>query len=121
MRAHAELNRLPEEDRTINYKWVPWTDNNGTAMQAPAFYERFLYSVGIHRHRDKFPVTVAVLLVTMGFDVGEELKSTGDCIMSLGTDCYYCTDSRFGYPYKIKLFKATMEENSCRDACQFHG
>ncbi len=119
MRAHAELNRLPEEDRTINYKWVPWTDNNGTAMQAPAFYERFLYSVGIHRHRDKFPVTVAVLLVTMGFDVGEELKSTGDCIMSLGTDCYYCTDSRFGYPYKIKLFKATMEENAAGTLASF--
>ena len=119
MKAHAELNRLPEEDRTFNYKWVPLTNNNGTAMQAPAFYERYRYSVGIHRHRDKFPVTVAVLLVTMGFDVGVELKSTGDCVTSLGTDCYYCTDSRFGYPYKIKLFKATMEENAAGTFASF--
>ena len=109
MKAQAELNRLPEEDRTINYKWEPWTDNNGTAMQAPAFYERFRYSVGIHRHRDKFPVTVAVLLVTMGFDVGEEIHDWYECMLD-PKNCYYCTDSRFGYPYKIKVFKATMEK-----------
>ena len=110
MRAHAELNRLPEEDRTINYKWVPWTDNNGAAMQAPAFYERFRYSVGIHRHRDKFPVTVAVLLVTMGFDIELERNSWLPCI--LPGDCYYCNYTRFGYPYKIKLFKAMMEKKA---------
>ena len=109
MKAQAELNRLSEEDRTINYKWEPWTGNNGTAMQAPAFYERFRYSVGIHRHRDKFPVTVAVLLVTMGFDVGEEIHDWLECVLD-PKNCYYCTDSRFGYPYKIKVFKATMEK-----------
>ena len=115
MKAHAELNRLPEEDRTINYKWVPWTGNNGTAMQAPAFYERFPYSVGIHRHRDKFPVTVAVLLVTKGFDVEEKLdkkKATFDVLTGLWSgDYYYCSKGSVKYPYRIQLLQATMSES----------
>ena len=119
MKAHAELNRLPEEDRTINYKWVPWTGNNGTAMQAPAFYERFRYSVGIHRHRDKFPVTVAVLLVTEGYNVKSEWNDAVTCgVAVIATPweaeqkCKICNVKKHGYPYKIKLFKATMKENA---------
>ena len=121
MKAQAELNRLPEEDRTINYKWVP--DNNGTAMQAPAFYERYSYSVGIHRHRDKFPVTVAVLLVAEGFDVEEKYIDGLGCTFDVATggwlfhavtgggNCFYCDKGSVRHPYRIKLINATMSES----------
>ena len=114
MKAHAELNRLPEEDRTINYKWEPWTNNNGTAMQAPAFYERFRYSVGIHRHRDKFPVTVAVLLVAEGFDVEDKIDPVGvviDFILIGSNERHYCSKGSVKHPYRIQLLQATMSES----------
>ena len=112
MKAHASMNYLPEENRTFRYKWEPWTNNNGIARQAPAFYKKYRYSVGIRRHRDRFPVTVAVLLVTEGVNIKNEEKGTLECLSEhLEWSCSVCKVKSHGYPYKIKVFKADMLEN----------
>jgi hypothetical protein len=112
MKAHASMNYLPEENRTFRYKWEPWTNNNGIARQAPAFYKKYRYSVGIRRHRDRFPVTVAVLLMAEGINVKHNERGLGECIFTVGQNCDdYCTDEGTGYPYKIKVFRAVMLEH----------
>ncbi|MBO7551388.1 MAG: hypothetical protein J6T62_07685, partial [Fibrobacter sp.] len=112
MKAHASMNYLPEENRTFRYKWEPWTNNNGIARQAPAFYKKYRYSVGIRRHRDRFPVTVAVLLMAEGVNIKNREKPTGECIFEhLQLSCSVCEVKSYGHPYKIKVFKADMLEN----------
>ena len=126
MRAHAEVRHLPEEERTVYYKWKPWSDvrQDTIASQKYAIYEKYRYSVGIRRHRDKFPVTIAVLLLSEGFDA-----STGECNeiercvegIFLGMTCVGgmflleeecdCDASNNKHPYKIQIFKRDISEN----------
>ena len=70
MKVNAKANYLPEDYRTFYYKWEVWTPDGKPVPQAVAFYEKNRFSVGLHRHRDKFPVTVAVLLASQSVDVG---------------------------------------------------
>ena len=112
MKAHASMNYLPKENRTFRYKWEPWTNNNGVAIQAPAFYKRYRYSVGIRRHRDRFPVTVAVLLVAEGVNIKDEEKDWKECLTEhLELSCSVCRFKGLGYPYKIEVFTAVMQEH----------
>ena len=128
MRAHAEVRHLPEDERTVYYKWKPWSDvrQDTIASQKYAIYEKYRYSVGIRRHRDKFPVTIAVLLLSEGFDA-----STGHCRMVeggalgalsglpggeavgaiAGNEICDCDASSNKHPYKIQIFKRDISEN----------
>ena len=128
MRSHAEVRHLPEEERTVYYKWKPWSDvrQDTIASQKYAIYEKYRYSVGIRRHRDKFPVTIAVLLLSEGFDA-----STGHCrtveggILGglsglpggeaigaiVGNEICDCDASNNKHPYKIQIFKRDISEN----------
>jgi len=126
MRSHAEVRHLPEEERIVYYKWEPWNAVNGSfAIQEYAFYQKYRYSVGIRRHRDKFPVTIAVLLLSEGFDA-----STGHCrtveggILGglsglpggeaigaiVGNEICDCDASNNKHPYKIRIFKRDIPE-----------
>ena len=126
MKSRAEVQRMPEDDRTVYYKWDPWSDVNGSnAIQEYAFYQKYRYSVGIRRHRDRFPVTIAVLLLSEGFNA-----STGHChpieggILGglsglpggeviggiVGNEICDCDVSGKKYPYKIKIFKRDIPE-----------
>ena len=102
MRSHAEVRHLPEEERTVYYKWKPWNDvsHDTIATQMPAIYEKYRYSVGIRRHRDKFPVTIAVLLATQAVEVSSE-----------GGFIYHtCSTRGQNFPYRVVYFKADIEE-----------
>ena len=102
MRSHAEVRHLPEEERTMYYKWKPWSDvrQDTIASQKYAIYEKYRYSVGIRRHRDKFPVTIAVLLATQAVEV----STAGPFIH------HTCSSRGQNFPYRIVYFKADIEE-----------
>lgn len=68
LEADVTANVLPEDQKNIEYKWKM----NGT--QHPIYFEKNRFSLGIHRHRDEFKVTVAVLLVGYGFDLNDVYK-----------------------------------------------
>ena len=82
---------LPKEQQKVTYQWTM----NGT--QYPIYFEKNRYSIGVHRHRKKFPVTVAVLLAGYGHDLS-------------GWPTYAWEDRK----YNIKLFwkRIVLEENS---------
>lgn len=63
MEAKVTAVTLPPEQQKVIYQWTM----NGT--QHPVYFEKNRYSVGVHRHRNKFPVTVAVLLAGYGHDL----------------------------------------------------
>ena len=83
---------LPTEQRNVEYRWTM----DGT--QHPVYFEKNRYSVGIHRHRKKFPVTVAVLLAGYGHDL---------------TSSYNWKNR--SYNYKVLLKKIIFEEGKSFD------
>lgn len=94
MKVRAQGRFLPENYRTFNYRWrVP-----KGAMQAPAMWRKTRFSLGIQRQRDKFPVTIAVLLATEGY--------------SLHGDGVDCDKGNAQYPYKIAVLKRTLDKNN---------
>ena len=94
MKVRAQGKFLPEQFRTFNYRWrVP-----KGAMQAPAMWRKTRFSLGIQRQRDKFPVTIAVLLATEGY--------------ALDGDVYDCDVGTHYYPYKIAVLRRTLDRNN---------
>lgn len=63
LKADVTAVTLPSSQREIEYHWTM------DGVQHPVFFEKNRYSLGIHRHREKFSVTVAVLLVGYGHDL----------------------------------------------------
>ena len=126
MRSHAEVRHLPEEERTVYYKWEPWSAGSGSfAIQEYAFYQKYRYSVGIRRHREKFPVTIAVLLLSEGFNASGKCHALAGCftmgVLTGGPGCLEgaligdqicnCDASNNKHPYKIQIFKRDISEN----------
>ena len=66
MKISARGRALQEKNRLFNYKWE-WDSNEG-GVQYPAVYKKNRFSLGIKRHREKFQVVVAALLVSRGRD-----------------------------------------------------
>ncbi|MBQ3714759.1 MAG: hypothetical protein II892_04130 [Fibrobacter sp.] len=95
MKVREQGEFLPEQYRTFNYRWSVPTD----AKQAPALWRKTRFSLGIQRQRDKFPVTIAVLLATEGYDL------RGD-----GPICD--TNIISHYPYKIAVMRRTLDKNN---------
>lgn len=79
---------LPQTQRTVEYRW----DASGT--QHPIYFEKNRYSLGIHRHRKKFPVVIGVL------------------IASRGRDIYRYSSGENGISYRIQFFPLILEEES---------
>lgn len=92
VRAHGKF--LPERYRTFNYRWKVPTN----AMQAPAMWRKTRFSLGIQRQRDKFPVTIAVLLATEGYD--------------LYNIANFCRTTSSSYPYTIVVAGRTLDRNN---------
>ena len=93
VREHGKF--LPEQYRTFNYRWKVPTG----AMQAPALWRKTRFSLGIQRQRDRFPVTIAVLLATQGYD--------------LEGDGFICDSNKIShYPYKIAVMRRTLDKNN---------
>ncbi|MBO7061883.1 MAG: hypothetical protein J6W54_12435 [Fibrobacter sp.] len=92
VREHGKF--LPEHYRTFNYRWRVPTG----AMQAPALWRKTRFSLGIQRQRDKFPVTIAVLLATEGYDLVESHPG--------------CARPNHQYPYKIAVLRRTLDKNN---------
>ena len=91
MKVRAQGKFLPERYRTFNYRWKVPTG----AMQAPALWRKTRFSLGIQRQRDKFPVTIAVLLATEGHDLHAILN--------------FCRARSSHYPYKIMVARRTLD------------
>jgi len=89
VREHGKF--LPEQYRTFNYRWKVPTG----AMQAPALWRKTRFSLGIQRQRDRFPVTIAVLLATQGYDLHPILN--------------FCKPRSSHYPYKIMVARRTLD------------
>ncbi len=94
MKVREQGEFLPEQYRTFNYRWKVPTG----AMQAPALWRKTRFSLGIQRQRDKFPVTIAVLLATEGYD--------------LDGDYIDCDPETSQYPYKIAVLRRTLDRNN---------
>ncbi|WP_295685175.1 LamG-like jellyroll fold domain-containing protein [uncultured Fibrobacter sp.] len=94
MKVRAQGKFLPEQYRTFNYRWKVPTG----AMQAPALWRKTRFSLGIQRQRDRFPVTIAVLLATEGYD--------------LDAGFFRCKPPDHHYPYKIMVAKRTFDRYS---------
>ncbi|MDR3000697.1 MAG: LamG domain-containing protein [Fibromonadaceae bacterium] len=60
MKADITARTLPKNQRMFSYQW----DLTGT--QQPAFYRANRFSLGVRRARDRFPVTVVILMATQG-------------------------------------------------------
>lgn len=99
LRTNVTSKFLAEKERTFHYKWDL---KNG--YQYPAVYKKYRYSVGIHRHRSEFPVTVAVLLASQGYDF--YLRGGND------NGDRMCFLKNKSYPYRIKIDTLTLNENS---------
>ena len=91
MKVRAQGKFLPEQYRTFNYRWKVPTG----AMQAPALWRKTRFSLGIQRQRDKFPVTIAVLLATEGYNLHATLN--------------FCSARSSHYPYKIMVARRTLD------------
>ena len=91
MKVRSQGKFLPEQYRTFNYRWRVPTG----AMQAPAMWRKTRFSLGIQRQRDKFPVTIAVLLATEGYDLHATLN--------------FCSARSSHYPYKIMVARRTLD------------
>ena len=94
MKVRAQGKFLPERYRTFNYRWRVPTG----AMQAPALWRKTRFSLGIQRQRDKFPVTIAVLLATEGYD--------------LYNIANFCRTTSSSYPYTIVVAGRTLDRNN---------
>lgn len=79
---------LPSSQREIEYHWTM------DGVQHPVFFEKNRYSLGIHRHREKFSVVVGVL------------------IASRGRDIYRYSSGNNGISYRIKFFPLTFDQNN---------
>lgn len=65
MKLTATGRTLQEKNRAFDYKWE-WDPNIELPLQAPALWKKYRFSMGIHRHRDQFPVTVSVFFIAAG-------------------------------------------------------
>ena len=92
VREHGKF--LPEQYRTFNYRWKVPTG----AMQAPALWRKTRFSLGIQRQRDRFPVTIAVLLATTGYN--------------LSATAGLCDQPDHHYPYTIVVARRTFDRNN---------
>lgn len=93
MRIGASAKYLPEAARTFGYRWE-WDPRN-RGVQYPAMYRTYRPSLGIWRQRDKFEATVAVLLMSYGYDIDVDMLT--------------CKVKNKSYPYKILLKKMKFE------------
>lgn len=103
MKMSASGNALPEKDRIFYYKWE-WDPSEPLPLQAPALWKKNKFSMGIHRHRDEFPVTVVTMLITKGADVRCEGGPNGtgcSCWNEIGTEKYV---------YQINVYDATFRK-----------
>ncbi|MCQ2099429.1 MAG: hypothetical protein MJZ10_03860 [Fibrobacter sp.] len=115
MKNRVSANYLPEINRKFYYKW-----NYENGIQTAAIYKKYRFSAGFHRHRDKFPVTVAVLLVSEGFGVKSVLQKISECntvasFLTGGLSCitktlFTCSTGDNRHPYTIKVFKTNLEK-----------
>ena len=95
MKVRAQGKFLPERYRTFNYRWRVPTG----AMQAPALWRKTRFSLGIQRQRDKFPVTIAVLLATEGYDLSDDYGIS-------------CNSPNHQLPYKIAVARRTFDKEN---------
>lgn len=96
--ADMSARSLSENDREFDYYW-DWT-----GVQYPAFYRANRFSLGVHRRRKSFPVTIVTLLSTYGYDM--EMKCEGlFCSEKFG---YYPKDKR--YAFNIVVNRVTFDE-----------
>ncbi len=99
----AKGKMLPEEDRKFHYKWE-WDKDVAKPKQAPALWKKNRFSMGIHRHRDFFPVTVVTLLITRGADADAYPIPDGS-----HTDVFITNEY---YVYQINVYKFYMQRGS---------
>lgn len=91
MKLSAKGRSLQEKNRAFDYKWE-WDPNVELPLQAPALWNKYRFSMGIHRHRDEFPVTVSVLFIAAGGRARAqdrfscEWKDAGQFIYAIYTD-----------------------------------
>ena len=91
MKLKAKGRTLREKDRAFDYKWE-WDPNVELPLQAPALWNKYRFSMGIHRHRDQFPVTVSVFFIAAGGRARAqnryscEWKDSGQFIYAIYTD-----------------------------------
>jgi len=91
MKLTATGRTLREKDRAFDYKWE-WDPNVELPLQAPALWKKYRFSMGIHRHRDQFPVTISVLFIGAGGRARArdsyscEWKDSGQFIYAIYTD-----------------------------------
>lgn len=78
---------LPQAERTVEYRW------QASGTQHPIYFEKNRYSLGIHRHRKKFPVVVGVLIAGYGHDLTS-----------------MCNWKNRSYNYRIFLKRIVLEE-----------
>lgn len=94
MKVREQGEFLPEQYRTFNFRWSVPTG----AKQAPALWRKTRFSLGIQRQRDRFPVTIAVLLATEGYD--------------LDGDYLNCGPETSQFPYKIAVMRRNLDRNN---------
>lgn len=63
-----ESSVLPDSEKVFEYSWIVDPEKS---YQTPAFYEANRFSLGIRRQRPEFDVTVAALLMTRGYNIGD--------------------------------------------------
>lgn len=108
MKLSAKGRALQEKNRTFDYKWE-WDPNVELPLQAPALWRKYKFSMGIHRHRDEFPVTVVTMLVTKGSDV-KCYGGGGSPNQGGGASCS-CYDENKKYVYQMNLYEMSFKEN----------
>ena len=94
MKVREQGEFLPEQYRTFNFRWSVPTG----AKQAPALWRKTRFSLGIQRQRDRFPVTIAVLLATTGYN--------------LSATAGWCGKPDHRYPYTIVVTRRTFDRNN---------
>ena len=100
MKLSARDIHLPEESRTLTYHW-DWLDEKG-GVQFPAMYRLNRFSLGLARHRSRFTVTVAALVISMGYDI------------HVGWSGCYAGSTQ--YPYLVLVKKVVFDENTAPKA-----
>lgn len=101
MKLSASGRRLPEKDQSFNYKWE-WDPNEELPRQAPALWKKNRFSMGIHRHRDEFPVTVVTMLITKGGNLHCIIAPQGRC---------GCMMDNLAYVYQINVYNEVFKKN----------
>lgn len=118
MKLSAGGRSLQEKNRLFNYKWE-WDSNEG-GVQYPAVYKKNRFSLGIKRHREKFQVVVAALLVSRGRDFDGEDVSNDSYLYRIVTKLVTFDEANNGYNLNIVLDQSDLKDIIAYDSHESH-